>query len=49
MKHMRRREMLLMLGSGLSVRVWAQDATFATGVNVVSVLVSVRDKQGCYV
>ena len=38
-----------MLGSGLSVRVWAQDATFATGVNVVSVLASVRDKQGRYV
>ena len=38
-----------MLGSGLSGRVWAQDATFVTGVNVVSVLASVRDKQGRYV
>jgi len=41
--------MLLVLGSGLGARTWAQDATFATGVNVVSVLASVRDKQGHYV
>jgi len=46
---MRRREMLLVLGSGLGARTWAQDATFATAVNVVSVLASVRDKQGHYV
>src|SRR6185436_3500169 len=45
----RRREMLLLLGSAIGGRAWAQDATFATGVNVVSVLASVRDKQGRYV
>jgi len=44
---LRRREMLLFLGYGAVLR--AQDATFSTGTKVVSVLASVRDKQGHYV
>lgn len=41
---MRRREMLLMLGCGVCIR--AQDATFSTGIKLVNVLVTVRDRQG---
>lgn len=41
-----RRDALLLSAGALCALARAQDATFSTGVNVVNVLISVRDKQG---
>jgi VWFA-related protein len=41
-----RRDALLLSAGAICALTRAQDATFSTGVNVVNVLVTVRDKQG---
>jgi VWFA-related protein len=46
---MRRRELLALLGSALTVRGRAQEATFSTGVKVVNVLATVRDQRGRHI